>query len=393
MCACSVTSVVSDFVTPWLLCPWDSPGKNAGVGCHSLFQGIFPTQGCNPRLPMSPVLQVDSLPLSPSGSPIFSISKGKRIFLLITYSYCALTSIAVVVWVGISFLLSVFVTLLIKGIHPQTFINDFLLHGKAIITEKNVFLFSIEAFSSSTTVTIFVYWNKLNPLCPCCMILKSSFLGQCLLPSGLLYHALHLLDPTVLSLYLFITFISTCFLNLVLFALYRNSFVFVLYTLDISGRNWGAFPPIHSFTQFADLTVTNQKKILTCLNWFASVCWLLLDVSPLYLHCCCSVAQSCPTFCDPMDCSPPGSSVYGIFQARILEWAAISFSRGSSWPRDRTLITCIAGRFFTAEPQGKPLVPSPNLLLPHNIWTKEPSTNQHQRENTNKTVTQKPEMY
>ena len=40
------------------------------------------------------------------------------------------------------------------------------------------------------------------------------------------------------------------------------------------------------------------------------------------------VAQSCPTLCDPMDCSPPGSSVHGIFQARILEWVAISFSRG-----------------------------------------------------------------
>ena len=46
------------------------------------------------------------------------------------------------------------------------------------------------------------------------------------------------------------------------------------------------------------------------------------------------VAQSCPTLCDPMDCSPPGSSVHGIFQARILEWVAISFSRGSSPPRD-----------------------------------------------------------
>ena len=42
------------------------------------------------------------------------------------------------------------------------------------------------------------------------------------------------------------------------------------------------------------------------------------------------VAQSCPTVCDPMDCSPPGSSVHGIFQARVLEWVAISFSRGSS---------------------------------------------------------------
>ena len=46
------------------------------------------------------------------------------------------------------------------------------------------------------------------------------------------------------------------------------------------------------------------------------------------------VAQSCLTLCDPMDCSPPGFSVHGILQARILEWVAISFSRGSSRPRD-----------------------------------------------------------
>ena len=59
------------------------------------------------------------------------------------------------------------------------------------------------------------------------------------------------------------------------------------------------------------------------------------------------VAQSCPTFCDPMDCSLPGSSVHGIFQARVLEWVAISFSKGSSWPRDWTQISRIAGRHFT----------------------------------------------
>ena len=46
------------------------------------------------------------------------------------------------------------------------------------------------------------------------------------------------------------------------------------------------------------------------------------------------VAQSCPTLCDPMECSLPGSSVHGILQARVLEWVAISFSRGSSRPRD-----------------------------------------------------------
>ena len=51
----------------------------------------------------------------------------------------------------------------------------------------------------------------------------------------------------------------------------------------------------------------------------------------------------------PMDCSLPGSSVHGIFQARILEWVAISFSRGSSQPRDRTWVSCIAGGFFRRE--------------------------------------------
>ena len=56
------------------------------------------------------------------------------------------------------------------------------------------------------------------------------------------------------------------------------------------------------------------------------------------------VAQLCLTLCDPMDCSPPASSVHGIFQARILEWIAFSFSRGSSWPRDQTRVSCIAGR-------------------------------------------------
>ena len=58
------------------------------------------------------------------------------------------------------------------------------------------------------------------------------------------------------------------------------------------------------------------------------------------------VAQSCPTLCDPMDRSLPGSSVHGILQARILESVAISFSRGSSQPRDQTRISRIAGRCF-----------------------------------------------
>ena len=66
--------------------------------------------------------------------------------------------------------------------------------------------------------------------------------------------------------------------------------------------------------------------------------------------------QLCPTLCNTIDCSPPGSTVHGIFQARILEWIAISYSRGSSRPKDRTLIPCISciGRqILTTEPFGK----------------------------------------
>ena len=59
------------------------------------------------------------------------------------------------------------------------------------------------------------------------------------------------------------------------------------------------------------------------------------------------VAQSCLTLCYPMDCRPPSSSVHGILQTRILEWVAISSSRGSSQPRDRTLVSHTSGRFFT----------------------------------------------
>ena len=65
-----------------------------------------------------------------------------------------------------------------------------------------------------------------------------------------------------------------------------------------------------------------------------------------------------------MDCSPLSSSVHGISQARILEWVAVSFSRGSSWPRDWAHISCIAGRFFTSRPPGKLIL----LLLLTDIW-------------------------
>ena len=68
----------------------------------------------------------------------------------------------------------------------------------------------------------------------------------------------------------------------------------------------------------------------------------------IFLRCVCVLSlQSCPTLCDLMDCSPPGSSVHGILQARIVEWVAMPSSRGSSGPRDQTCVSCIAGGFFT----------------------------------------------
>ena len=79
----------------------------------------------------------------------------------------------------------------------------------------------------------------------------------------------------------------------------------------------------------------------------------------------CLVAQSCPTLCDSMDCSPPGSSVHGIFQARILEWVAMPYSRGSSQPRDGTQVSCTACGFLPSELPGKPIfLPTfPKLLF------------------------------
>ena len=65
------------------------------------------------------------------------------------------------------------------------------------------------------------------------------------------------------------------------------------------------------------------------------------------LYCAVLVAQLCPTLSDPMDCSPPGSFVHEILQARTLEWIAMSFCMGSSQPRDQTWVSQIAGKFFT----------------------------------------------
>ena len=77
-----------------------------------------------------------------------------------------------------------------------------------------------------------------------------------------------------------------------------------------------------------------QKCGFVCMYAHSFVVFLLLV--------CCSVSTLCLTLCDPTDCSRPGSSVHGISQARIVEWVAISFSRGCSRPRDQNRISCIS---------------------------------------------------
>ena len=78
------------------------------------------------------------------------------------------------------------------------------------------------------------------------------------------------------------------------------------------------------------------------LLWF---CSFLLSVIYWLIYCCYLVTKSC-LFCNPMDCSPTGSSVHGISQAGILEWVAIPFSSGSSRPRDQTLVLCTGRRIL-----------------------------------------------
>ena len=106
---------------------------------------------------------------------------------------------------------------------------------------------------------------------------------------------------------------------------------------------------------------------------------LRLGLTYVYYRCWCSVTSVMSNSCDPMDCSPPGSSVHGILQAGILERVAMPSSRRSSQPRDRTHVSCVAGGFFTTESLGKPRYTMksesesvshsvmPNSLRPHGL--------------------------
>ena len=103
---------------------------------------------------------------------------------------------------------------------------------------------------------------------------------------------------------------------------------------------WPDKPPFTQYLPFSHSCELSSSALLSQ----SPIPFSLAQDSVCVCVCVCVCAkslQSCPTPCDPMDCSPPGSSAHEILQLRILEWVAISFSRGSSWPRDWTCLSCI----------------------------------------------------
>ena len=112
------------------------------------------------------------------------------------------------------------------------------------------------------------------------------------------------------------------------------------------------FLPLSTHYQAHTFLMHNICGIKSC-NEFSSSNY------PFYCGVCvcvCSVAKLCLTLCNPMGCNPPGSCVYGIFQAKILEWCTISFSRKLPDPETEPVSPALAGRFFTTEPPGKLLL-------------------------------------
>ena len=104
-----------------------------------------------------------------------------------------------------------------------------------------------------------------------------------------------------------------------------------------------------------EIEIKCSKKVCMFFSYLSNpVLFKVLQRNKTNSMCVCLLTKSCLTLGNPMDYSLPSSSVHGISQARTLEWVVISFSRGSSRLKDWTQVSCMAGRFFTTEPPGKP---------------------------------------
>ena len=109
---------------------------------------------------------------------------------------------------------------------------------------------------------------------------------------------------------------------------------------------------VHPNGQSSTIYISKDKKQPKCQStddWVKKM-WVKWNIMFVL------VAQLCLTLCNPVGCSPPGSPVHGILQGRILDWVAVPFPRGSSWPGDGTQVSRIAGGFFTTSTTRKPLL-------------------------------------
>ena len=129
----------------------------------------------------------------------------------------------------------------------------------------------------------------------------------------------------------------------------------MLYSFSSLFNTNGIFLMPQAPTHDQVLVLQASRNVLTTVR---IIFWSLTTIS-FYES---EVTQSCPTLCVPMDCSLPGFSIRGIFQARVLEWIALSFSRRSSWTRDQTQVSCIAGKCFTALLSETPFYEQPSSL-------------------------------
>ena len=294
-------SVLSDSFWPHglqparLLCPWKSRGKNTGVGGHFLLQGIFPTQGSNPY-PLSLLhcccccCQVASVVSDsvwphrwqPTRLPHPRDSPGKN------------------TGVGCYFLLQCMKVKSESEVAESCpTLSDPMdwggpgssFHGifQARVLEWGAIAFSAAALQADSLPTIWLMSNfsACSSFCHYTMLLLESYLSFS--PNDTFFN----IESSAVLLYFFFIFLAQNFY-------FQTSPSVVLDVSPVSMTHTGLY-----------------------------ILWLLFS------------SKLCPTLCNPMNCSPPGSSVHEIFQARILKWSAIFSSRGSSWPRDWTHFSCL----------------------------------------------------
>ena len=238
-----------------MLCPQNLPGKNTGVHCHFLLQGIFPTEGANPRLLRLLHWQTNSSALCHT-----------------------------------------------QGCHISGCLNIMPILEKLLTLRLCHLKISFPLWGN----------NKVH----------YSYEGQ----SKCFMHALvaqlcpTLCDPIDCSLSGF--------------SVHEILQARILEWADISSFRGSSWPRDWTWASY-----------VSCMGRPILCHWTSWEIGPTAMKV--LFTQSCPTLCDPMDCSPPDSSVYGILQAGILKWITIPFSKGSSLPRDQTQASCTAGRFFT----------------------------------------------